>query len=67
VINGFSKTSLSEFLVGKNIDYINHRDLGADKNLRDKLKKNGDYKTFFKAIARSVLNHRERLEEINRM
>lgn len=64
---GFSKTSLSEFLAGKNIDYVNYRQLGADKKLRDKLKKDGDYNTFFKAMTRSVLNHRKQLEEINRM
>ena len=64
---GFSKTSLSEFLSNKNIDYVNYRELGADKKLRDKLKESGDYNTFFKAMARSVLNHKEQLTEINQM
>ncbi|MGE0086031.1 MAG: DUF488 family protein [Desulfococcaceae bacterium] len=64
---GFSKTSLSEFLSGKNIDYINYRELGADKNLRNRLKESGDYNTFFKAMKVSVLNHKEQLSEINNM
>ncbi len=64
---GFSKTSLSEFLSSNHIDYINYRELGADKKLRDRLKENGDYNTFFKAMARSVLNHKEQLAEINQM
>lgn len=64
---GFSKTSLSEFLSSKNIDYINYRDLGANKNLRDQLKKDGNYETFFEAIARSILKNKEPLTEINQM
>ncbi|MDM8518215.1 DUF488 domain-containing protein [Desulfobacterales bacterium HSG16] len=64
---GFSKTSLSEFLSSKDIDYINYRELGADKKLRDKLKEDGNYETFFKAMAKSVLNHKKQLTEINQM
>jgi uncharacterized protein (DUF488 family) len=64
---GFSKTSLSEFLSGKNIDYINYRELGAEKKLRNRLKESGDYKTFFKEMAQTVLNHKEQLEEINQL
>ena len=64
---GFSKTSLSEFLSVKNIDYINYRELGADKKIRDRLKENGDYDKFFKAMARSVMKHKEQLREINQM
>ena len=64
---GFSKTPLSEFLSSNNIDYINYRELGADKKLRDKLKEDGNYKSFFEAMAISVLNHKEQLAEINQM
>ena len=64
---GFSKTALGEFLHSKNIDYINYRELGANKRLRNRLKEDGDYPAFFKAIARSLLNHQERLAEINQM
>lgn len=64
---GFSKKALSESLFAKNIDYMNYRELGAPKELRDKLKKDGDYDTFFKAMALSVLNHKDKLAEINQM
>lgn len=64
---GFSKTSLSEFLSDNDIDYINYRELGADKKLRDRLKESGDYNTFFKVMAVSVLMHKEQLAEINKM
>lgn len=64
---GFSKTGLAEFLNSKNIDYINYRELGANKRLRNRLKQDGDYPAFFKAIAQSLLNHQERLAEINQM
>ena len=64
---GFSKSTLSEFLSSKNIDYINYRELGADKRLRDKLKEDGNYESFFKAMAKSVLNHKEQLTEVNQM
>ncbi len=64
---GFSKTVLSESLSNKNIDYVNFRELGATKELRDKLKEDGDYKTFFRAMALSVLKHKDKLTEINQM
>lgn len=64
---GFSKTSLSEFLSSNHFEYINYRELGADKKLRDRLKESGDYDTFFKAMTKSVLNHKEQLEEISQM
>lgn len=64
---GFSKTSLSEFLSNKNIDYINYRELGADKKLRDKLKEDGNYDTFFKAMTKSMLSHKKQLTEINQI
>ena len=35
--------------------------------MRDRLKKTGDYNTFFKAMAKSVLTHKEQLTEINQM
>lgn len=64
---GFSKTSLSEFLSNENIDYFNYRTLGANKVLRDKLKENGNYETFFEEIKRSMLKHKDQLAEINQM
>lgn len=64
---GFSKTSLSEFLFSKNIDYVNYRELGANKKLRNKLKEDGNYEIFFKEIALSILKHKDKLSEINQI
>ena len=46
---------------------MNYRELGANKRLRNKLKEDGNYEAFFKAIAQSVLKHKEQLTEINQM
>ncbi len=62
---GFSKTALSESLSEQNIDYVSYRELGATKDLREKLKEDGNYKTFFKAMARSVMKQEDKLSEIN--
>ncbi len=64
---GFSKTALSESLSAQNIDYVNYRTLGATKELREKLKADGDYKTFFRSMARSVMKHEDKLSEINQL
>jgi len=64
---GFSKNALHDFLHSEHIDYINFRDLGADKKLRDQLKKNGNYELFFKEIRQSISNHKEQLNEIKEM
>lgn len=44
---GFSKTALHERLKLEGIDYIHLKDLGSPKLLRESLKQNWDYVSFF--------------------
>lgn len=44
---GFSKTALSQALEQAGIAYVHERSLGSPKPIRDRLKSDGDYKTFF--------------------
>ena len=44
---GFSKTALSERLNQENIYYIHFKELGSPKPIREKLKENHNYLSFF--------------------
>ena len=61
---GFSKTVLRETLSSKGIDYINYRDLGAPKELRDELYKSGNYDRFFRKYENNILDKTDHLAEI---
>jgi uncharacterized protein (DUF488 family) len=59
---GFSKTSLSERLNQENISYVHFRELGSPKTVREKLKANHDYITFFKKVDEYLTNKVEIIE-----
>jgi uncharacterized protein (DUF488 family) len=61
---GFSKTALRETLSSKGIDYINYRDLGAPKELRDELYKSGNYDRFFRKYENNISDKTDHLAEI---
>jgi len=61
---GFSKTVLRETLSSKGIDYVNYRDLGAPKELRDELYKSGNYDRFFRKYENNILDKTDHLAEI---
>jgi len=48
---GFSKSALTESLHEKNIEYVNIRELGTPKEIREELYASGDYNRFFFATA----------------
>ena len=61
---GFSKTALRETLSSKGIDYINYRDLGAPKELRDELYNSGNYYRFFRKYENNISDKTDYLAEI---
>ena len=61
---GFSKSSLGQSLKDKNIGYINFRELGTSKEMRNELKATGDYGMFFKKFKKSISNKYDQLDEI---
>ena len=61
---GFSKTAMSELLGSENIRYDSYRDLGTSKEMRDKLYKDYDYRSFFKAYAKSLAGKEATIDKI---
>ena len=61
---GFSKNSLAKSLANKNIKYITFSGLGTTKEMRNKLKKTGDYESLFKKYRKSIANRYDDLDEI---
>jgi uncharacterized protein (DUF488 family) len=55
---------LRETLSSKGIDYINYRDLGAPKELRDELYKSGNYDRFFRKYENNISDKTDHLAEI---
>ena len=64
---GFSKSALNKTLRENKIGYLNYRELGTSKELRNHLKENGDYSYFFKEYKKDISNKGEYLDEINSM
>ena len=60
---GFSKTKLSERLSQENIQYIHFKELGSPKPIRQELKTNRDYSTFFKKMNRYLNNKKDTIEK----
>jgi uncharacterized protein (DUF488 family) len=60
----FSKTALSAKLAEMGIEYIHLRDLGGPKELRDKVRADGDYGFFFREYARYLDEQKEALETL---
>jgi len=62
---GFSKSALMETLHTNSIDYLNFRDLGAPKEIRDELYKSGDYNRFFKKYRDNISDKNDHLISIH--
>lgn len=52
----FSKINLEEYLLANGIDYLLIEELGSPKELRDKVKSDGDYDYFFSEYDRFLKN-----------
>ena len=61
---GFSKSALTETLQEKNIDYLNVRELGAPKEIREELYASGDYKRFFQKYQKAISSKNDHLQSI---
>lgn len=61
---GFSKTTLQEALNKNRIEYLNFRELGAPKPLRDELHQSGNYKRFFIKYQRLITENNVNLQTI---
>jgi uncharacterized protein (DUF488 family) len=61
---GFSKSKLAEYLNDHNIGYMHLRDLGSPKELRRKLKEDGDYPSFFAEFSKYVRTKKEAIEQL---
>jgi len=59
---GFSKTSLSGHLANNNIRYIHLKELGSPKSLRENLKIDNDYATFFAGMEEHLLDKQDAIE-----
>jgi len=59
---GFSKSELAKRLGQENIDYLHLKQLGSPKPIRQKLKINRDYSTFFKKMDIYLANKKEAIE-----
>jgi uncharacterized protein (DUF488 family) len=64
---GFSKTALQETLSSRNIGYINFRNLGAPKDIRDELYQSGNYNRFFRKYKRNISNKKDLLKSIYKL
>ena len=62
---GFSKSALNEMLHRKHIEYMNIRELGAPKEIRDELYASGDYKQFFKKYQKAISSKSDHLQSIH--
>lgn len=62
---GFSKSALTETLHGENIEYVNIRELGAPKEIREELYASGDYQRFFQKYQKSISSKNDHLESIH--
>jgi uncharacterized protein (DUF488 family) len=61
---GFSKTPLSERLKENNIEYIHLKELGSPKNLREKVKSDGDYEYFFNEYLEYIQTQAQTIEDL---
>jgi len=60
---GFSKSELAQRLGQENINYLHLKQLGSPKPIRQKLKINRDYSTFFKKMDIYLANKKEAIEK----
>ncbi len=60
----FSKPALKAFLEKHGIEYFDYRELGTPLELRSKLKKTGEYETFFSEYRKILKTKKEELKKI---
>ena len=60
---GFSKSSLREHLKAENIQYVHIKALGSPSDIRNKLKSDWDYDSFFSAFAGYLNETKEAVAE----
>ena len=64
---GFSKSALKEMLDHENIEYLNFRDLGAPKEIREELYQSGDYSRFFRKYLQCIADKQDMLKAIHNL
>jgi len=62
--NGFSRNTLEDFLSKVGIKYTHIKSLGTPKYLRDELKQDGDYITFFNKYRTFIKNKHFELQKL---
>lgn len=61
---GFSKTPLSQYLKEYDIEYVHLKKLGSPKNLREKVRCDGDYDHFFREYSKHIKLQMRIIEEL---
>lgn len=61
---GFSKTPLSQYLHEIGIEYVHLKQLGSPKDLREKVKEDGDYIYFFKEYSEYIQLQQDTVETL---
>ena len=61
---GFSKTPLSQYLQEVGIEYIHLKQLGSPKDLRGKVKEDGDYKYFYQEYSDYIQTQKPSIETL---
>lgn len=63
---GFSKTALATAAIKAGIEYRHEKLLGSPKPIRDKLRRDGDYKSYFKAFDTYLQTQTEFLNQLTK-
>ena len=61
---GFSKTIFSEYLKKNGIEYIHLKKLGSPKKIREELRNNKDYPTFFEKYLNYIQSNKNIINEL---
>lgn len=61
---GFSKTALAEGMAAGGIRYVHMRTLGTPRDMRRRLREEGDYEAFFADYRRHLDDNAEAVEEL---
>jgi uncharacterized protein (DUF488 family) len=62
---GFSKTPLSQYLQEVGIEYVHLKQLGTPKELREKVKEDGDYDYFYKEYSDYIRSQQDTVETLH--
>jgi len=61
---GFSKSALRKRLEEEGFEYVHSRRLGSPKELRRRLKKDNDFRSFFRAFSKYLDSNQTAIEEL---